>query len=271
MKKAIRIIILVIAICVFVFSLFMIISTRLKYKKAIDTYDKISADMVSITSSFTVPDLNDIKEKNEEGIMQVDSDIIPIELDTDEAEIYNPDIIGWIFCPDTTINYPVMQSKDNDYYLRRMADKKYNIAGSIFMDYRNKGDFSDINTIIYGHNMKNGTMFSDIMKYKDRSYYEAHKYIYYTSTDERSYIFKIIGSAVVSPDDAIFRTYYEPADLQRQLETYPSMLFEAGTDLSTIDHLVTLSTCSNDAGTMRYLLFCIPIEIINVSYSNLTK
>lgn len=263
MKKSIRIVILVIAICVFAFSLFMIISTRLKYKKAIDTYDKLSSDMVSITTSFTVPDMTDISEKNDEGIGQVKSDSVPIELDEDEADLYNSDIIGWIYCPDSTINYPVLQSSDNDYYLRRMADKNYNIAGSIFMDYRNKSDFSDINTIIYGHNMKNGTMFSDIMKYKDRSYYEAHKYIYYTSTDERSYILKVIGSAIVSPDDAIFRTYYEPVDLQRQLETYPSMLFEADTELSTIDHLVTLSTCSNDAGTMRYLLFCIPIEIIN--------
>ena len=71
----------------------------------------------------------------------------------------NEDIVGWIYCEGTPISYPVVQSGDNQYYLHRLINGEYNIAGSIFMDYRNNAELEDNNTIIYGHNMKNNTMF----------------------------------------------------------------------------------------------------------------
>ena len=79
----------------------------------------------------------------------------PIIVDFEVLQTENKDIIAWLHCPDTKINYPVAQSEDNSYYLRRLLDGSWNTAGTIFMDYRNSADFSDRHTVIYGHNMKN--------------------------------------------------------------------------------------------------------------------
>jgi len=275
MKRILRIIIFIIAVCVLVFSLYMIISIQLKYKQGKDTYNDISSKALTVAKSFSPPNLDRICkvtdkdeilpdiEYNEVGIplIEAEANALPIEVDYNKTDEYNKDIIGWIYCPETNINYPVLHAADNNYYLRRMANKKYNIAGSIFMDYRNKGDFSDINTIIYGHNMKNGTMFSDLMNYKNDNYFDSHPYIYY-DTEDKSYIFKIIGGKVVDPSDKIFSTFSDETEMQDYLAgCTPKYLFNQDTDIYSINRLVTLSTCSNDAGTMRYVLFCIPIEV----------
>lgn len=84
----------------------------------------------------------------------------PIIVDFEVLQTENKDIIAWLHCPDTKINYPVAQSEDNSYYLRRLLDGSWNTAGTIFMDYRNSADFSDRHTVIYGHNMKNDTTIS---------------------------------------------------------------------------------------------------------------
>lgn len=102
------------------------------------------------------------------------SETAPIKVDFERLQEENKDIIAWLYCPDTEINYPVVQSKDNEYYLRRLLDGTWNIAGTLFMDYRNAADCSDLHTIIYGHNMKNNTMFGSLPKYSKQEYYEEH-------------------------------------------------------------------------------------------------
>lgn len=87
-------------------------------------------------------------------------------------EAINPDVVGWIAAEGTEIDYPVVRGKDNDFYLRHLFMGEQNKLGSIFMDYRNHSDFSNKNTIIYGHNMKDGSMFSSLIKYKDQHYYD---------------------------------------------------------------------------------------------------
>ena len=81
-----------------------------------------------------------------------------------------PDIIGWLNLPDTVINYPVTQTDDNEYYLHHLYDGTYNKVGCLFADYENKADFSDRNTIIYGHNMRDGSMFAVLNEYDEQSY-----------------------------------------------------------------------------------------------------
>lgn len=89
-----------------------------------------------------------------------------MEINFDILKSKNKDIVAWIYSEGTQINYPIVQSKDNDYYLRRLLDGTYNQGGTIFMDYRNNKNFEDYNTIIYGHNMKNNTMFGTLINYK---------------------------------------------------------------------------------------------------------
>ena len=95
-----------------------------------------------------------------------------------ELKNMNKDFVGVLSIPDTIINYPVMYTEGEDYYLRRSFDKKQSDAGTLFIDKHNNIDPIDDNIIIYGHNMKNGTMFHELLNYKKENYYKKHKYIY---------------------------------------------------------------------------------------------
>ena len=83
---------------------------------------------------------------------------------------------GWLYCPDTALNYPVVQGKDNIKYLQRDLDGKYLASGTLFVDFENGALGEDTNYIIYGHNMKNGTMFAQLSGYKSQEFYDAHPY-----------------------------------------------------------------------------------------------
>ena len=103
----------------------------------------------------TAPQTQQTENGQTESAIKPVSETAPITVDFERLQEENKDIIAWLYCPDTEINYPVVQSKDNEYYLRRLLDGTWNIAGTLFMDYRNAADCSDLHTIIYGHNMKN--------------------------------------------------------------------------------------------------------------------
>ena len=92
--------------------------------------------------------------------------------------------IGWIYVPDTHINYPIMQSEDNDFYLHHGADGGYLYAGSIFLDYRCNADFSGVSNILYGHNMSNRSMFADVTNFTDRAYFDSHRYGWLTTEND---------------------------------------------------------------------------------------
>ena len=107
----------------------------------------------------------------------------------------NSEIVGWIYIPDSKVDYPMVKGTDNSYYVSHTFEKKANGAGAIFLDWKNKGDFSDRNTVIYGHHMKNGSMFAALVEYKDPDYFNAHRTIYlytpqgvYTATVFSAYV-----------------------------------------------------------------------------------
>ena len=99
-------------------------------------------------------------------------------MDLEALREVNPDVVGWILIPDTQINYPLMQGQDNDYYLNRTWDGKSNAIGSIFLEHLNLPDLTDPNTIVYGHNMNDGSMFAEIKQYRDQEYAQQHPYVY---------------------------------------------------------------------------------------------
>lgn len=174
-----------------------------------------------------------------------------------------PDVVAWIYAPDSKLNYPIVQSADNDYYLRRLMNGAYNIGGTIFMDYRNQADFSDWNTIIYGHKMKNGSMFGSLPYYREEGYYEEHTEIY-MFTPEQNFRLELLGG-YVTPADA--QTYTFPVNAQErdalaELARSKSTFAAAETELGPEDKLVTLSTCVYDYEDARYVLVGVlrPVE-----------
>ena len=100
-----------------------------------------------------------------------------IDIDFAGLRSENPDVVGWIYFENEDISYPVMYSGDNSYYLRKTFKREHATAGSIFLEGSNKTDFSDCHTIIYGHNMKNLSMFGKLKYYnRDENYYDSHQY-----------------------------------------------------------------------------------------------
>lgn len=181
---------------------------------------------------------------------------IPAAVDFDGLQKINGDAVAWLYCPDTPINYVVAHGSDNDYYLRRQLDGSYANCGTLFMDYRNSGDFSDWNTVIYGHHMKNGTMFASLVEYQNQAYYDAHPVIYLYVPGHR-YELQVVGGFVTSTGDLI---YYIPA-IQSERDRILAKALQKSTFVSNAavsddDKLVTLSTCTYEYDNARYVLIC---------------
>lgn len=176
----------------------------------------------------------------------------------------NSDVVGWIYGPDTVINYPVVHGTDNEFYLTHMFDGEKNKCGSIFMDCLNAGDFSNENTILHGHHMKNGTMFASLMKYADQDYYDTHPVMWLVTT-EKTYLMEIFTGFVTTTDSDVWQIGFASR------EEYGAWLdkmagnsaFESGVTPQTSDRILTLSTCSYEYDDARFVVMGILRERIN--------
>ena len=181
------------------------------------------------------------------------------------AQKENPDTVAWITIPGTNIDAPVQQYGDNDYYLRHLLDSTWNDNGSIFMDCSNKADFSDQNSLIYGHNMTSGAMFSNLVKYKKQAYYDQHPYLYML-TPQQNYKLRLFAGVIVDaagyildssgqvayPDCSVYQFQVTQEFLQ-QMVNYST--FRSTTGVPSADsHIVTLSTCTYEFKNVRYVV-----------------
>lgn len=157
----------------------------------------------------------------------------------------NSEVSGWIWMYDTAVNYPLVQSSlNNDAYLNKTYDGTINSSGSIFMDYRNAGDFSDTNTVIYGHNMKNGKMFAGLKKFQNQDYYDGHCE-FYIMTPEGNRRYEIISAFQT---DALSNIYDRNFASPEAKEAWLNKVLRNSAILSSFtteadDSFVTLSTC----------------------------
>ncbi len=162
-----------------------------------------------------------------------------------------PDAIGWLYIPDTVINYPVMQSDDNFYYLDHAYDGSPLKAGSVYLDCRCEGRFQNPINIVYAHNMKNGSMFAQITRFKNESFFESHKYGW-LATPEAVYRIDFFSLAVADWHDDLYKgdTFisewiphiYDKSAVSREM-TY-----------TADDRFVSFSTCSYEFENARNIL-----------------
>lgn len=159
----------------------------------------------------------------------------------------NKDMAGWLTIADTEIDYPILQSTDNDYYLHHNYKNEKARAGSIFKDYRNTNEFLDKNTIIYGHNMKDGSMFADLRKYLDKDFFKAHPTFSYESglTNYKVEIFSVYETTTDFyyietdfPGKQNFDDYLEKVQQQS--------IYKSNVKVSSKDRIITLSTCDTE-------------------------
>ena len=159
--------------------------------------------------------------------------------------------IGWINVPETEINYPVMYSGDNDFYLHRAVDGSYLRVGSIFLDYRCNSDFTSRINILYGHNMSDGSMFADVMKFIDSSYFDSHNYGWLTTSNA---VYKIDFFSVSQPEN--YDDFYDVnSDINLWLESLRENSFIwRNIGISEEDRFISLSTCTGSEGSSRTVL-----------------
>ena len=175
----------------------------------------------------------------------------------------NPDTVGWIFCTGTAIDYPIVQGPDNEYYLARLFTGTSNAAGSIFLDYRNSPDFTDRHSILYGHNMKNGSMFASLTSYRDPEYFREHPQ-FLLCTPEKTYSVEIFSGYSAGVEDEAWRISFDSeeefADWAAQEKE--KSCFESDITPSGTDRIVTLSTCSYEFEEARFVVHGIlrPVE-----------
>lgn len=173
----------------------------------------------------------------------------PLEVDWKELAQINPDIVGWVFVDGIPeISYPVLQGKDNDTYLHQTFRKQYLYAGSIFMDAGNRRDFADPNTVVYGHNMKDGSMFGKLKNLNEQKQYDAHPF-FWILTPEGNYRYHIF-SVFTTPVDSDTYTLYSqngPEFLAWEKKQQEASEVKNDVELMKSDKTVILSTCTSDS------------------------
>lgn len=238
LKRALYYAVLFVLLIVFLFSAYKIYSYYAEKKESTDLNEDIAYE-------YTIRKTGERKEY--------------FAVDFEKLKQQNADAVAWIYLPDTVINYPVLQHGDNEYYLDHQIDGSVNANGSIFMDYRNASDFSDRNTIIYGHHMRTGNMFGKLVNFKSDSYYQEHDHMF-IMTPQVTYRLDLLCGAVVEPDDPIYSidpTEEALAACMRR-STFQTKLEMPGEEA----RLVTLSTCSYEFADARYIVIGVltPLE-----------
>ena len=178
-------------------------------------------------------------------------------VDLDALQAISRQGVGWIMSNDKVINYPVMQGTDNDYYLNHLVDGTVNSNGSIFMDFRNAADLSDRNTLIYGHNMRNGAMFASLSLYSTPGYREANPELLLIVPDGSFSLQVFAGCVVPGNSDLYQMSYRDDEEFISYIEKVRILSdFSSEIQVRAEDKIVTLSTCSYDYEDARYVLFC---------------
>ena len=179
----------------------------------------------------------------------------PIQVNFQELARYYPDIAGWLYCPGTNINYPVVQAENNEYYMHRLPNGEESAGGSLFLDCTNDWNFADANSVIYGHDMKDGTMFGYLHNFDSQSYYEDHP-VFYLLTPGRNYRMDIFCTAVVPSDSDLYAMRMEDGALQDWIsKTASRSLICPNVPVNReAEHFLTLSTCSYEYENARFVV-----------------
>ena len=155
------------------FSAWKIWVIRSEYHTGEAAYEDIS-HMISLPQKTAEPQPPVINKPAGAETLPDEDDTVWPEVDFAALREINPDIVAWIYIEGTKINYPIVQGEENSYYLKHLFSGEWNGSGCIFLDFRNDASFADRHSIIYGHHMKNGTMFTDLDKYKKQEFFDEH-------------------------------------------------------------------------------------------------
>ena len=178
------------------------------------------------------------------------------QIDFVSLQAINSDTTGWLRARGSVIDYPVVQGEDNEYYLTHLLSGEDNKLGCLFVDYRNQRDFSDPNTVIYGHNMKDGSMFSPLTQYQKQSYYDNMPEMQ-LFTPHQEYRIQLFAGVLSDASYRFIRFDFEDdGDFLSYIDVLKSQsTFQSDVAVEAGERLITLSTCSYAFQNARYTLF----------------
>ena len=249
-------VILVIAVAVFIFSAYKLISIYSEYHKGDKEYDNIVEDAIEIQT----PQEEETEKEEEEQKPKVHTSL---KVNFEKLKKANKDVVAWIqFDEPERISYPVVKGADNDKYLTTTFEGKKNSAGSIFMDANNSGEFADRNTFIYGHNMKNGSMFGQLRKFKAKDYCEQNPYFYIYTPDGKEVKYQIFAVCIVEDTSRSYTRYYNSDEEYVDYLNYVKSIarYDTGVEMTAESKIVSLSTCTNVSETQRLLVHGVKIS-----------
>lgn len=261
-NKARRVVTGVLAV-IFAFGVFMMIRQGLDKSQGRSDYDRALQVALSgrdatepaadTTSALTEPTAQIvwIPEKVENDPVMEELE----EVDLEALRQVNPDVVGWIRIPNAKIDYPVVQGEDNDYYLNHTWEKNKNSVGAIFMEYQNNPNMGDYNTLIYGHNMEDNSMFTQLHRYNEQKFYEEHPYVYLV-TDSGIFRYEIFSSYKAEIDSEAYRLSFQQGQTRENFlaTTLERSVIETGIEPEIRDRILTLSTCSGVGYSTRWVV-----------------
>ncbi len=258
----IRLIVMLAALAVFLYSGYTLYGFYKEYKKSSDEYDNLENSYAvdqeqesenidnleddDALQSISGQEVRTVLEGGEEKTLPV----LKNPIDFTQLLSVNSDIVGWLRIRALDISYPVVQGKDNDYYLHRTFEKTDNFAGCLFVNSYNMGDFTDQNTIIYGHNMKNGSMFGKLKNFSDPEVFKKSRY-FWIFTPDFIYQYRIFSASVVDKTGLTYQISFTDDEFDQFISrAYSnSVVDNQGVTVTKEDRIVTLSTCTGDDST----------------------
>lgn len=271
MRKSIKIAVILFAAGLIGFSAYQLFSIYSVYQVGQELYAEVADQVISVneeavptqetdktaaalekSATVTVSEAAAPSAAGADG--QIEQTTLPITVDFGQLTQLNSDVVGWLYSANTPLNYPIAQAEDNRYYLHRLIDHSESFAGTIFMDHRNAANMTDLNTIIYGHNMKDGSMFGSFEAYSSQEYFADHAELFLT-TPQQDYQIELLAGFVTDHTADIY-TIPQTADEQARLlaEAKQQSTFSSAVAFGENDRLVTLSTCATEYDTSRYVL-----------------
>ncbi len=252
-KDYILLVVIIACVIAMLFSGFQLFRTYRQYKIASDEYDSIAEQAVKPSSDESDVDESHVKPKGEHTKKKLKA---PIDVDFASLQATNPDLVGWIYVEGLDgVSYPVVKGDTNDKYLHTTFQGTYNFAGTIFIDCQNRGDFEDCNTVIYGHNMKDGSMFGRLRWFETQNAYAVSPYIWILTPDS-TMKYEIFATYETPINSRTYTLFQKPSKDYLKYEEEMKALSAIKTNdvsLTAKSKIITLSTCTGNEGT-RYVV-----------------
>jgi len=243
--------------------LLMLITTSSMYRGGVQVYDNLLQHLSMVPQACPAPptsaphtpgEVAEAEGDQREVFILPDHIVLP-EVNFDALHEINPNVTAWLILPDTPINYPVVQGHDNAHYLHHLFDGTRSNVGTLFVDVYNPPGFTDRNTIIYGHNLQDGSMFAALTEYESQDFFDANPWVFLL-TPEGNYVIKLFAGYVTDVEGDSWRLWFDDDSAFEAwiTERRSRSDFVSDVEIGPSDRIVTLSTCSLAFYDARYVV-----------------